>query len=162
MIIVSDTSTIRYLVVIDQADLLKKLFGTVIITPVVYRELTAINTPPVVQAWMTALPTWIEIRDVYSSQTNQALSELDPGERSTIHTAEALKADLVLLDEFAGRQIAKARGLKITGLLGILNQAATRGLIEIEPVLDRLEATNFQVSPHLLQALRQKHRNRSK
>ncbi len=162
MIIVSDTSTIRYLVVLNQVDLLRKLFSTITITPIVYQELTAIDTPPVVREWMTNLPAWVEIRDVYGAQPDDALSELDPGERSTIHLAETLKADLALLDEFAGRQIAKARGLKITGLLGILDQAATRGLIEIEPIINRLEATNFYVSPRLLQQLRQRHRNRSK
>lgn len=146
---------------LDQVDLLEKLFSTIIITPIVYQGLTAIDTPPAVQSWMTTLPTWVE-RDVYGSRPDKTLSKLDRGERSTIHVAERLGADLVLLDEFAGRRIAKTRGLRITGLLGILDQAATRGLIEIEPVVNRLEATNFYVSPRLLQQPRAKHRDRSK
>ena len=158
--VISDTSTIRYLILLKHVDLLEKLFGMIIITSVVYQELTGADTPREVMMWMRSMPTWIEVRDVYDSKSDKALYDLDPGERSTIHTAIVLKADLVLLDEIAGRRAAKAKGLRITGLLGILDRAATMNLIEIEPIISRLKATNFYISPKLLQQLQEKHQIR--
>lgn len=159
MIVISDTSTIRYLVVLGQVNLLQQLFQTIIITHVVYQELTGIDTPHAVKAWMRNLPLWVDIHTCDETQSDSALCELDPGEKSTIHLAGILNADLVLLDELAGRRIAKARGLRITGLLGVLDQAASRNLIEIGPVIEQLIETNFYVSPRLLQQLQQKHQN---
>ncbi|MBI3683321.1 MAG: DUF3368 domain-containing protein [Acidobacteria bacterium] len=39
-----------------------------------------------------------------------------------------------------------------TGILGVLGEAATRGLIELAPAIDRLRMTNFRSSPALLKA----------
>jgi predicted nucleic acid-binding protein len=66
--------------------------------------------------------------------------------------AELVKADIVLLDEKAARRIAAARGLRVTGVLGILGEAATRGLVELAPAIDRLRMTNFRAPAALLKA----------
>ncbi len=48
------------------------------------------------------------------------------------------RADLVLLDEAKGRQMAGRRGLKVAGTLGVLDRGAKRGLVGINDALDRL------------------------
>jgi predicted nucleic acid-binding protein len=82
------------------------------------------------------------------------LKHLDPGERDAILLAESLNADLLLLDENLGRQAARQRKLRVTGTLGLLDRAASRGLIDLSASLDRLTQTNFRVSPKLLQQLK--------
>jgi hypothetical protein len=81
------------------------------------------------------------------------LSRLDAGEREAIALAEDVAADLVILDERKARQVALERGLSITGLLGLLVDAAERGLVELREVLGRLRQTSFRVDPKLLASL---------
>jgi predicted nucleic acid-binding protein len=50
-----------------------------------------------------------------------------------------LDAELLIIDEQLGRKIALNEGLNITGLLGVLLEAKSQGLIfEIKPVMDNL------------------------
>ena len=63
-----------------------------------------------------------------------------------------MKADIILLDEKAARRVAVERGLRVTGTLGVLGEASTRGLVELAPAIDRLRMTNFRSSPALLKA----------
>ena len=71
--------------------------------------------------------------------------------------AEELKADLIILDEKAARQIARERGLNLTGILGILDYSATRQLIDLATILKRLQQTTFRASPRLLRSLWERH-----
>lgn len=56
MIVVSDTSPINYLVLIDRQDLLHVLFGSVLIPEAVHRELQAAGTPEPVRQFVSASP----------------------------------------------------------------------------------------------------------
>ena len=104
------------------------------------------------QEWMRRLPTLLEIYSV-TAIGDITLESLHSGEREAILLAEELKADLIILDEKAARQIARERGLNLTGLLGILEIAATRQLIDLSAVLGRLQPTTFRASPRLLRAI---------
>ncbi|MEA5417709.1 DUF3368 domain-containing protein [Spirulina sp. CCNP1310] len=55
------------------------------------------------------------------------------------------------------RRTAKDRGLSITGILGILDQAATMKLINLPDVVQSLQNTSFWVSDSLFQRLLDKH-----
>ena len=80
------------------------------------------------------------------------MEKLQAGEQAAILLAESTKADVILLDEKAARRVACVRGLRVTGLLGVLGEAATRGLVELAPAIDRLRTTSFRASPALLKA----------
>ena len=57
------------------------------------------------------------------------------------------------LDEKAARQVAKEYGFKVTGLLGLLSEAARLGLLNFPEAIERLQKTNFRASPRLLKLL---------
>ena len=152
MIVVADTSVLCYLVLIEQIELLPYLFGQIAILIAVFEELRAEKAPAQLQEWMTRLPKWLKIYSV-TSTADITLERLHSGEQEAILLAEELKADLIVLDEKAARQIARERGLNLTGLLGILELAATRRLINLPAVLERLEQTTFRASPRLLRLI---------
>lgn len=80
------------------------------------------------------------------------MEKLHAGERAAIILAESINADIILLDEKAARRVAADRGLRVTGLLGVLCEAATRRLVELAPAIDSLRMTSFRTSPALLKA----------
>ena len=82
---------------------------------------------------------------------------LDPGESAAILLAQELDADLLLLGDMKARQAATSRGLSITGIVGILDPAATMKLIDLSTAVQRLQTTSFWVSDSLLQSLLDKH-----
>lgn len=114
MIVVSNTSPLNYLILIDQAGILHDLYDSVIIPQAVFNELQSEAAPPEVRAWIADLPGWIKVRE-----TKTALKELrlGAGEREAIALAVELKADVLLVDDRKAREEARKRGLSVTGTL---------------------------------------------
>jgi predicted nucleic acid-binding protein len=52
MIIISDTTPLHYLILLEKAELLQKLFGIIIIPEAVFREMQHEGTPEVVRKWI--------------------------------------------------------------------------------------------------------------
>lgn len=152
MIVVSDTSPLCYLILIEQIELLPRLYGSVVIPTAVHQELLAVGAPAKVKAWMGEIPDWLKIQALTMPSAVE-LGTLDRGEHEAIALAEQLGAELILLDEQAGRAAAQARGLAFIGILGILGTAANQGWIDFETVLNQLLETNFWVSPKLVERL---------
>ena len=151
MIAVADTSPICYLILIGEIDLLPKIFSEVLAPQAVLAELLHQDAPAEVRDWASNSPSWICVKE-FPLLATSGLEKLQAGEQAAILLAESIKADIILLDEKAARRIAAARGLRVTGILGVLGEAATRGLIELAPAIDRLRMTNFRSSPALLKA----------
>ncbi|MBW4544411.1 MAG: DUF3368 domain-containing protein [Symplocastrum torsivum CPER-KK1] len=156
MIIVSNTSPINYLILIGHINLLPELFGAIIIPQAVYSELSDTSAPSPVQTWIATPPDWLKIQPV-SQPSDAILDLLDPGERAAILLAQELNADLLLLDDMKARRTATKRGLAITGILGILDQAATMKLIDLPAAVQNLQSTSFWASDSLFQKLLDKH-----
>jgi predicted nucleic acid-binding protein len=75
--------------------------------------------------------------------------------------AEALRADVLLIDEQIGRAIALSRNLPLSGTLGVLERADRMGFVSDFPqVLQRLNASGFFITPALEQQLLARHRAR--
>jgi predicted nucleic acid-binding protein len=146
MIVVADTSPLNYLVLIAEIDLLPRLYKRVLIPQEVYEELQHPQTPAMVRAWIADLPSWCEVRKA-AATNDPTMSALDPGERSAIQLALDAGIDTVLMDEVSGRREAIRRYLRVTGTVAILEYAAQRGFIQFRDALQRLESTNFRLSP---------------
>jgi predicted nucleic acid-binding protein len=64
MIVVSDTSPLCYLLLINLVDLLPQLYGQVVIPESVCSELLNSDAPEAVRSWMAQPPSWLEIQTV--------------------------------------------------------------------------------------------------
>ena len=157
MIAVSDTSPLLYLFLIDLIDLLPKLFDQVIIPEAVMGEISVSGAPSELQNCVKASPSWLTVRSVEIEITT-SIQNLDTGEQSAISLAKSLDADILLIDEKLGRQAAIFEGLEIIGVLGILDEAASQGIIDLETAITQLQRTNFRVSSKLMKSLLNTHR----
>jgi predicted nucleic acid-binding protein len=156
VIVVSDTTPLRYLGVVGGLDWLPALFGEIVCPPEVLAECRHERAPASLRAWAAAPPLWLRIEPV--SEAARALPvelRLDAGETAALCLARELQADLLLLDERRGRAVAARLGLAVTGTLGVLVEAALRGLTDFEAGLTRLTTlTNFRVSESVIAAAR--------
>jgi predicted nucleic acid-binding protein len=154
MTVVSNTSPLNYLVLIDLQDVLPALFGHVLIPEAVWHELRSPAAPQPVKDFLDNWPSWLERRVV--SQVPPDLQQLDPDEQEAIALAQSSGASLVLLDEKRGRQMAQDLGFVVTGTLGVLDLAARRGLVDLEDALKRLKRTTFRATPRLFRRIQEK------
>ncbi len=158
---VSNTTPLRYLIAIEQEHLFGQLFKKVFVPVAVHEELTDSRTPEFVRGRVLSMPSWLEVRTVKETQTTTFPVTLHRGEREAILLAEALRADVLLIDEQIGRTIALSRNLPLSGTLGVLERADTMEFVSDFPqVLQRLKASGFFITEALEQQLLERHRTR--
>lgn len=157
MPVVSDTSPILNLAIIGRLSLLQDQFTEVYIPTAVLRELRIEEDMPGSQAIKTAVGAgWIRVAEAQDAPLVTVLKrELDIGEAEAIALSVQMKAGLVLLDEREGRAIARALGLKVTGVLGIALKAYRQGqLPSLQQVMEELrEKAGFRIAPELFAEL---------
>lgn len=131
MIVVSNTSPLIFLSSIDMLELLNHEFGEVLIPDAVYREFTI---------YEEMVKPWIKTKKISDNLFATVLTAtLGDGEAEVIVLAKEKKADLLLMDDLAGRRLAKAYGLNVIGTVGFLKVMHKKGRIkEFKSVLDSL------------------------
>lgn len=132
--------------------MLRQLYGRVSVPDAVAAELLSPRAPRQVREWLTDRPAWVDVVAVSSERAAAIADSLDLGERAAIALAESLDADLLLIDDAAGRAEARRRNLRVTGTLGVLRVAAELGALDVPEVVERLRATNFYVDQAVLDA----------
>lgn len=155
MIIVSDTTPLITLMKAERLDILHELFGEVIIPEAVFSELTG-NEAFKAEADIIRNRDYIKVVTVKSeSQVSflQRVTGLDLGESEAIIYADEAKADLLLMDEAAGRRVAQNMKLPITGSTGILIRAFQSGIItadEADEAFSRIRSANRHIGESLI------------
>ena len=152
-LVVSDTSPLHYLILCGAENVLPRLFRRVFVPPTVFRELQHPNTPTLARQWATALPPWVVLQ---APKVVDLALDIDAGEQEAISSARELNADALLIDDRAGRTAALRYGLPVIGTVAVLEQAATRGFLDLPEVLERLRQTNARLDPELIRACLQR------
>jgi predicted nucleic acid-binding protein len=159
MIVIADTSPLHYLILLEHAEVLRKLYGRVIIPEAVALELKSQKAPSAVKEWIKSPPEWMEVRRI-TVPADFSLAKLDAGEREAIALAEALSADALLVDERAGRREAERRKIRVIGTVRILDDAAEAGFVNLPSCLQRLKEFGFYLDERLVEFLLQRHSER--
>lgn len=161
MIVISDTTPIISLLKIHKLELLTHLFGDVQIPDAVYEELIS-NSRFQTEAEQILSAEYIRkvvVEDKKSVALLRRATGLDAGESEAIILSDEIKADLLLMDELKGRQVAKQMGLDIMGTIGILMTAYEEKLLsadEIKQCAEVLRSNGRHISDRLYEQLMEK------
>lgn len=148
-IVVSDNSPLNLLIRVGLAEVLPALFPHVLIPPEVAGEMAHPKAPPEIRAFIAAPPAWLGVQ---SPAARLPLPHLDPGEAAAISLAVEFGAAL-LIDERDGRREAQSRGLIVVGAVGVLERAATAGLIsDLAAVHAQIRRLRFHIADAILEA----------
>ena len=119
MLVVSDTTPIISLMKDNRLGILKELFQEIVIPEAVYNELTS-NPKFPEEAEMIEASDFIKtvtLNDRKLIDVFQRATGLDLGESEAIIYSDDGGADLLMMDEAKGRQVAKQMNIKSSGRL---------------------------------------------
>jgi len=128
-------------------DILRIEFGEVLIPEAVYREVTANNLKG---SGEVQDADWIRVVPIENVESLFLLPSLDVGEREAIFLASEQNADLLLIDDLAGRRAAMMYEINIMGTLGFLKVMHKKGRVgNLSDVLDDLREHGFRMDANL-------------
>jgi len=152
MTVVSNASPIINLDAIGHLDLLQYLYDDILIPLAVHDEVTAASDEPGAKAVQSV--EWITRRSLDQQHLASALrGELDAGEAEAIALAVEIEAELLLIDEQAGRRAARRLEVKHVDTPGVLLEAKHASSVsEVRPLLNALRSeAGFWISEPLYQ-----------
>jgi hypothetical protein len=147
MILIADASALIALATCDQLELLDQLFGSVLVPPAVFAEVTVSGRPQSgrLQTYLTGKVHRIDLHHFV-----QLDAFADLGETQAMQLYKQLAADFLLIDDKRGRRIARINQIRAVGSLGVLLQAKRVGLIDrIAPALADIAASPVHISETL-------------
>ncbi|MEW6095355.1 MAG: DUF3368 domain-containing protein [bacterium] len=154
MIVANSTPLINF-ATIHRLDIIEQLFGKIVIPKAVEMELVEKGERyPTAKELQDA--TFIEIMEIQNITLYNLLKlNLDEGEAESITLALEQKAELLLLDELAGRAIAQFHNIPFIGSIGCLVKAKSIGIIpKIKPLLDAMcTEARFWIDNDLYQSI---------
>jgi uncharacterized protein len=135
MKVISNSSPLIALSSIKELDLIRKLWGRIIIPRAVFKETVVVGKKkPGAPEIGDACRSWIKVSNVKNRREVVALQAvLDEGEAEVITLGQEVKADLLLLDNKEPRLFARTLNLGVLGTIGIIKMAWQKGLLS-DPV----------------------------
>ena len=151
--IVTDSSPLIALAIIEQLELLPQLYQCILIPPAVWEEVT-IKGMGLPGAQSISQVQWLEVK-LPPPEGVSALSILvDRGEAEALALAQIIPNSIVLLDDAQARRVAERLGIPRIGTLGILRRAKNLGLIDkVKPYIERLEASGIYIHINVIKAV---------
>jgi len=150
MRILVDSSTLIALAKIGELNILKDIFGKVSITTVAKEEVLRGDFPET-EILKAAMDEWVEVIN-YEGETSELRKYgLGLGEASLLLAAK--REDRLVLDDANARRFAESKGLRFTGLIGLLVAAVKVKRLKSEKgaeVLNKLARSDFRISSDLL------------
>lgn len=127
-LVISDASPLIGLAAAKRFDLLRRLYGRVVVTRAVLEEVMAGGPRPGARELEKALRDgWI--RGAPTPGETWTFAELGTGEASTIALALRHPGALVLMDDVPGRERAAFEGIETLDSAGVLEEADRAGLL---------------------------------
>jgi predicted nucleic acid-binding protein len=146
----SNTTPLLAFAAIERFDILQAVHRQIHVVESVWKECQ--SGLPIVVPDVTKLD-WVCLVDGPREADGRFLA-LDAGERDTISEALRDKADLVLMDERLGRNLAEYYGLRVVGTLGTLLKAKKMGILqEFLPIVRALQEHGFWYAENLVRRL---------
>ena len=152
-VVVADTGPLIALARIGRIELLRRLYGRIVVPPAVHSELAVDSNRPGAKVLAGAFAAgWIVVETVVHSGVRQELDQiLGPGEAEAIALAEQEDPCFLLIDDARGRRTTRARGIPVVGVAGVLLVAKSRGeLAAVSPDLHRLSDAGYRLSSRLV------------
>lgn len=143
--VVSDTTPIIALSLLGHLEILRELYGEIVLPAAVHAEVRAGLGKPGYREIQEV--EWIRVETLANPRQAVLFADLDQGEAEVIALALEHDADLVILDEKLARQFARRLQLTLTGTLGILLRAKQMGLLSaVKPEIERLRQNHIYLS----------------
>jgi len=146
-IVVIDSSPLIGLAIVDGLKWLPELFDVVFLPESVKQEVLPGKAAPGEEAIAHAIATgWLKI---WPEPIESLLDiDLDVGETDCINLGLSYANEvLLIMDERAGRAVAKEKGLRVTGTAAIIGIAKKQGLIpSAREVFEVLHSSDFRIS----------------
>ena len=158
MIIVCNTGPLIALAKLDSLTLLKELGFQRVLIPVCVRKELLGKIGPESNTIEVALDEFIEVEKLGATEqpVEAAASTLDEGEKEVILLGASIKDRVILLlDDQAGRRVARTLGIPVVGTAGLLLSAKKQGLIKaVSPLLISLREQGYWLSDALIAEVR--------
>ena len=134
---------------IGELEILKNLYGDIMIPRAVFEEVTRKNDLAKEKILNSEWIKILEVQDKSDRKIYQA--KLHDGEVEVMMLAKEISADLLIIDDNAAKKTAKFLGFTVTGTLGILLKAKAEKIIsEVRPILEKMLAEKFYISDEIL------------
>jgi hypothetical protein len=148
--VVSNTSPLLNLALIDRLDLLRNQFSELDVPEQVWDEIQAGKRGTEALDQLKN-EDFLNIVSVAEDELFRELNEsIDRGEAAVLRYALEQEADLVLLDEKEARNVARRHEIPRTGVVGILLKGANNGTVDdLAEELDALRDAGFWISDDL-------------
>ena len=150
--VVVNTTPLIALSHVGQLDILKKLYGEIMIPEAVYRELS-VKTESICKKAVDRSLEWIRVENI-NNQMAKAMykTQLHDGEVEVMILSKEMAADVVIIDDANAKKHAKYLGLPVTGTLGVLIKAKQDGYInELRPILNQMVENSIYISQSLIE-----------
>ena len=146
-VIVCNAGPLIALAGIGRAEILRDLFGAVLVSEAVQAEVEAGGRKGA-GAGIFRTAGWLRVKPLRQPPDALLDSLLDCGEAATISLARQESADLVLIDEVKGRRVARnVYGLAVIGTGRLLVEAKESSLIShVRPLLERIRGNGYWIS----------------
>ncbi|MBR1598376.1 MAG: DUF3368 domain-containing protein [Lachnospiraceae bacterium] len=147
--VIVNTTPIIALADIGHLDLLRKIYGQIIIPNAVWQEILSEPAKTLVKD----NSDWILVHEIHdNTQKKMYRARLHDGEVEVMILAQEEQADLVILDDNAAKKTAKYLGFTVTGTLGVILKAKREGHIDlVKPLIDDLSSTGFFINEQVIQ-----------
>jgi predicted nucleic acid-binding protein len=148
---ISNTSPLLYLNLIDQLDLLRQLYGEIVIPMAVETELGVGAKQGIRVPSPNSIP-WLRVTPLQAQHLIPAMTDLGPGEAEAIGLALENPGSRLILDDQLGRQVARLNRIPLTGTVGVILKAKERAYLRtVEPIIVALRNAGLWLDDALIE-----------